>query len=570
MIKKISALFASFIVSLTPLLVFVPTAHAATITWDGGTDGNYNFSDGENWVGDVAPGGGDVMVFPSGVTFNDPVNDLPGASFGGLEFSAIGGFECPHNGTVYDFSGSPIRLFGGISWQNDSCAIANFDGGIQLDGNVAIDHNDAADFSTVANVNLQTFVLSIFVNDPDAGISVEGLSGSGEFRVDGNTLSGVLLSGNNTSFSGDIVVYSGSLVVQEEGAWGTAAGETTVTDDADLFFSGCTPGPVTIDEPLVLEGMSSLTTGESPNPKFASLFGGCSGGGDEAYGSSLSDTIVNFTGSITLSSDVTFGATNRTTNITGPLGGAYSISMLPGFGGELVVNSSSNTSGTANGTYTATAFTKTLSDSQPAVSVGIYANNIIIIDGERGSVFVAEGGILKGTGTVAAINLDDGGHVAPGHSPGCLNSGNLTFVSGSTYDFEVGGTTACTEHDQIKVTGTVDLGSGTLNFIRYNGFTPAAAQTYMIVENDAADAVTGTFTNLAEGATFTVDGYVFRISYVGGSGNDVVITVQSVPATPNTGFDLLTAHPIVTFLTTSLLAGAIVLVARRYGKISTN
>ena len=70
-------------------------------------------------------------------------------------------------------------------------------------------------------------------------------------------------------------------------------------------------------------------------------------------------------------------------------------------------------------------------------------------------------------------------------------------------------------------------------------------------------AVTGTFAGPAEGATFTVSGYVFKVSYAGGDGNDVVITVQSVPTTPNTGLSLLFANPLVTFLTMTLLAGGL-------------
>ncbi|MGB2561222.1 MAG: hypothetical protein ACPIG6_11560, partial [Akkermansiaceae bacterium] len=37
------------------------SAHAATVTWDGDTDNTW--ADGTNWVGDVAPVGGDTIVF---------------------------------------------------------------------------------------------------------------------------------------------------------------------------------------------------------------------------------------------------------------------------------------------------------------------------------------------------------------------------------------------------------------------------------------------------------------------------------------------------------------------------
>ena len=45
-----------------------------------------------------------------------------------------------------------------------------------------------------------------------------------------------------------------------------------------------------------------------------------------------------------------------------------------------------------------------------------------------------------------------------------------------------------------------------------------------IVDNRGSAAVTGTFAGLPEGATVTIDTQEYRISYVGGSGNDVTLT----------------------------------------------
>ena len=46
----------------------------------------------------------------------------------------------------------------------------------------------------------------------------------------------------------------------------------------------------------------------------------------------------------------------------------------------------------------------------------------------------------------------------------------------------------------------------------------------MVINKTSAGAVQGTFKNLPEGATFMAQGFPFRISYVGGDGNDVVLT----------------------------------------------
>ena len=59
---------------------------------------------------------------------------------------------------------------------------------------------------------------------------------------------------------------------------------------------------------------------------------------------------------------------------------------------------------------------------------------------------------------------------------------------------------------------------------------PQPGETFTIVLNDGADAVTGTFTGLPQGGTITAflgSDYPATISYIGGTGNDVVITVGS-------------------------------------------
>ncbi|MES2707918.1 MAG: hypothetical protein V4726_15100 [Verrucomicrobiota bacterium] len=65
---------------------------------------------------------------------------------------------------------------------------------------------------------------------------------------------------------------------------------------------------------------------------------------------------------------------------------------------------------------------------------------------------------------------------------------------------------------QLKVAGKVILTGNTLSLS--GAYTPAGADSFKIIDNDGtADAVTGTFNTK-----------VLRISYIGGDGNDVVLT----------------------------------------------
>src|SRR5207249_10348434 len=128
--------------------------------------------------------------------------------------------------------------------------------------------------------------------------------------------------------------------------------------------------------------------------------------------------------------------------------------------------------------------------------------------------------------------INSGGHLAPGTSPGILNSGNLTLASGSNFDAELNGTTVGTQYYQQNVSRTVALGGATLNLTL--GFTPAVGNTFTIINNDLADA-TGTFSGLPEGKVFTATTgsftATFQITYQGGDGNDVVLKAVSL-ATP--------------------------------------
>ncbi len=524
-IKRIGSFCSALFLSLSSLLVIsVPKALAATATWDGGGSDD-NISTVANWVGDVAPSDGDSLVFDNtGLTTDVTVNnDLGSRSFSLITLQGTGYVDFIIDGTAF-------TLTGGIT--------STSSGGGRLIVNTPLTISGSQTVTTGSNT----------------GLYLQGaLSGAGNLTFAGS--SGVNLTSNNSSYTGQITISSGVTLslLDVQGLGATSAG-TVVNDGATLVL--CTYANQTIAEPLSLAGNGVANGYGTSTPGGAVHAGACGGPGSANF----TDTL---TGAITLTGNTKIaGVGNNTVKITGPLSGSYTIGVLDGQSVILDVQSSNNTSQTPNGGQQSTSQTITYADNSPSTVITVTANQTAIVTGTYGSAVVASGGTLKGTGTLSSISVY--GKLAPGLSPGCINSGNLTFQSGSTYEFEVGGTTACTEYDQTKVTGTVDLGSGTLSTLLFNNFKPAVNQSYMIIENDSTDAVTGTFNGLAEGATFTVSGYVLKVSYVGGTGNDVVLTVQSVPATPNTGFGLMTQNPFVAFALMISLAGGLALIARHY------
>jgi hypothetical protein len=146
-----------------------------------------------------------------------------------------------------------------------------------------------------------------------------------------------------------------------------------------------------------------------------------------------------------------------------------------------------------------------------------------------GGPFTNAFGTLSGFGTVVAT-VAGTGTTSPGQGavPGQLTvTGSYTQPPDGTLTDKLNGATVGTQYDQLKVNGTVSIG-GTLNLSV--GFAPTVGTAFTIIDNDGTDAVTGTFAGLPEGTTLTVGGTTFRISYAGGTGNDVVVTVMASQA----------------------------------------
>lgn len=157
----------------------------------------------------------------------------------------------------------------------------------------------------------------------------------------------------------------------------------------------------------------------------------------------------------------------------------------------------------------------------------IVAGGDLVIDADVDGAVTAEGGVLSGTGTITgAVEIKAGATLSAGHSPGVLATGALKLQADAVLLQEVA---SASQVDQIRVTGGVDLGGAKLQTALLSGFAPTSG-SWIIIDNDGADAVTGHFDGLAEGAQFATGGVTFKISYVGGDGNDVTLSVVAPPA----------------------------------------
>ena len=138
---------------------------------------------------------------------------------------------------------------------------------------------------------------------------------------------------------------------------------------------------------------------------------------------------------------------------------------------------------------------------------------------------------IKGTGNLGSMGqsivLPAGATIEPGFSPGILTASSVAMQSGSQLNIELNGIAVGTEYDQLVV-DDIDLdadsnGGATLGLSV--GSPLQTGDNFTIIKSTSA--ISGTFKGLNEGAQINVNGYLFSISYVGGSGNDVVLTVVS-------------------------------------------
>ncbi len=155
---------------------------------------------------------------------------------------------------------------------------------------------------------------------------------------------------------------------------------------------------------------------------------------------------------------------------------------------------------------------------------------------------------LAGDGALAALT-STGGIVQPGKAGiGILEVNSLSLDSDSNYIISLFGPSA-SGYGRIASTGAVNLGSADLT-VNLN-YTPVGADEFRIIDNLGSSPINGTFAGLPEGSTIMLGSAPFKISYVGGDGNDVTLTHQIVTTTSLTS----TVNPTVYGQSLTLVAG---------------
>jgi autotransporter-associated beta strand protein len=361
----------------------------------------------------------------------------------------------------------------------------------------------------VINGNAVTLATGITADIPGGESSTLGLPLDGAGGLS-KTSPGTLVLGAANSYLGVTTISNGTVGVRTNTALGSsgAGNETIVADGATLRFDGHIlniPESITITEP------------ETAGPNAPAL------------------RLQGFE-AVTLSGPLTVAATPDS-NAAIVLGDTPGTSLFissgvgeSGGGGDIRFNS--------------------LSISFDPSSVNTLTGQTLISDGAHAQ-FNGQGGpspvsnlffaVIGGTGTVGPVTLggptgDADISAADESRVGTLTTGNLNLqatlppISGAGRLIvnlaSPGGVAAV---DRINVNGTVQLG-GVLILQPAPGLVLPPNGHFIIIANDGADPVVGTFRDIPEGETIPlINGNSVRITYHGGDGNDVELTSAPAP-----------------------------------------
>jgi fibronectin-binding autotransporter adhesin len=313
---------------------------------------------------------------------------------------------------------------------------------------------------------------------------------------------------------GDTAVFNQLFINQPNLTTGVSVGTVWMT--TGVVQNVTLSGPGTLN----LTGLGILGTGilvDNTNAFTLTITAGVSIGNGQAW-TNNSGNLFTVSGNVNLNgSAVTVNGTGDTL-ISGNVSGMGSVS-------DLIKDGSGTLSLTGTNIY----------GGGTTVNGGtLLVNNTAGSGTGTGAVGVSGSGTtLGGTGIISGpVIVAAGANIAPGNggnNTAILQTGALTLSPTANFRVDINGTTAGSGYDRIQVNtgGVLILNS---NLVVTVGTTLSVGQTFTILSKVVAGAIVGTFAGIPQGSTVTgSNGTVFSVSYIGGDGNDIVLTAIQAP-----------------------------------------
>lgn len=497
------------------LTVFSQPSSAGSATWSS-TPSSGDWNTNTNWVPTTVPNGpADVATFGtsnqtaisfstcptevSGITFNS------GASAYTIDTSqgclTISGFGVTNNsGVTQNFVADtggiliPTLYFTNSATAGTSTVFTN---------NVTADGGPIG-WSQTAFIDTSNAGSATIINNGPGGGSSSFYVGGMTNIVDNSSAANSTIISNGSSFSGK---YGGQT---NFGGQGTAGAATLIANGGSNgglgaqidFTENSTGGTCRVE----VFGNGYLTIGGGANPTLQPLTIG-----------SLEGTGLVYLGSKNLS----VGSRNINTSFAGVIQDGDPING--GSGGSLTKIKAATFTLTGANTYTGGT----------TVKAGKLLINNTSGSGTGSGAVQVNGGTFGGNGTIAGpVTVGTSSGSGAGLSPGQTGNqiGILTIQSQAT--FNAGGTYSCgiksstAKADKIVANGVNIIGAAQFALADLGTGTLTTGKVFRVIDNTSAAAISGTFTNLADGSTLTVGSNTYLVSYSGGTGNDLTLTVQ--------------------------------------------
>lgn len=507
-------------------------AAPATFTWTGAA-GDHKMSTAGNWEEGSVPTAGSKLVFKCVVGGQENIqNDLT-VALSGLEVKKLS--SLPDNKSCTKYKINTMRFTPDAEFTGDFTSIDDKD-------NRKIPYVELENFGGLSNMKSNGFD-GVFKNKPT--INRFEFANTGCNEIAESLKAAEKIVGENASVKPEgansiLVKNKGQLEIDE---WNNETSASKITFENGAMISHgvyCQP-------PVSPSGDVRIKT-----------------------------TVLS--GDIVLNGDVEYKLESMNdVKITGKLSGPGKFVAHRDNKGVMLVESSNNTSGTPNGRYGNVHGPKLmkLDGDEPNGYVLIKRGEAVLLNGNRREVDILEGGMLSGNATLNYLLFVEG-VVSPGNnSPGKITTDSLNFGNYGVYKVKI---LDKDHYDQISADLGVILDGGSLDLTYLEGCVIKKGDTFTIIDNKGTDPVIGTtagtggtFKDLPEGAEITVGGATFKISYVGGDGNDVVLTALNdsvapktpkAPKVPNTGGEKLAVN-LIGAIAGVASAAALLIVAKR-------
>jgi fibronectin-binding autotransporter adhesin len=497
----------------------VLSTSSGTREWDGGGV-NTSWITPTNWVGDASPVATNTVVF--GLLAASDKRSVVGTSGNAFALSFTGG--------GYTIApGLEFTLSNGITASHAS-GTNTITTGLTLGAAQTFALSSAGNLTTT---NVATGGFALTANNTGSGsLGFNGdISGAGAFIKNGSGLSVFSGSVANT-YAGTTTINHGELRVTKSAGIGIP-GNLTVGDGTNTASL-----TTTVAEKIADNAVVTVKPAASFAPAALETIGGLVlDGGAVNSGASILAIGGNITAnqSTTITSPVQINgavrdwtvATGQTLALSGPL------TISPANGGTTQRKTGPGTL-VVSGNAAVTSFnleqgTLQLDNPSETLTFNISLN----------------GGTLSGSGRAVRVTAAAGGgggviSPATGSGSAIFKATRLTANNATTFEFDINGATAGSGHDQLDIAASsIDPSS--------NGVTLANAALVLrdtvalplgtiitLIKNDGNDAVSGTFTGLANFAFVTTNFNRFILSYNGGTGNDVTLTAVTPPDSDTT------------------------------------